>query len=196
VLRSYLAVALVILAPIVAAGCASASAKTPVDRPALNVPPPPPRVIETTVELDPEPVGDLPAAPTAPAPSKPSRTSRESTRTANANDAKADAKPDAKPPDPVPPPEPAPVTPPVQLQTPQTADTSGAARNVQATIDRARSSLNSVNYGPLSNDRKKAYNDVKRFITQAEEAVKQANFVFAQAMANKAETLAKELAGK
>jgi hypothetical protein len=89
-----------------------------------------------------------------------------------------------------------PVTPHAQLRTPQTADTSGAAKNVQATIDSARGILNTVNYGPLSNERKKAYNDVKLFLQQAEDALKQANFAFAQGVARKAETLAKELAGR
>ena len=48
----------------------------------------------------------------------------------------------------------------------------------------------------MNNERKKAYNDAKLFIQQAEDAIKQGNFVFAQGMANKAETLARELAGK
>ena len=56
----------------VAAGCASAQAKSPVDRPNLDVPAPPPRVIEPRVLYEPpppEPVPDLPvASPTSPRP--------------------------------------------------------------------------------------------------------------------------------
>ena len=52
------------------------------------------------------------------------------------------------------------------------------------------------NFGPLSNERKKAYNDAKLFLQQAEEALKQGNFAFAQGVATKAETLARELAGR
>jgi hypothetical protein len=71
-----------------------------------------------------------------------------------------------------------------------------AARNVHATVERATTMLGGVDYGPLSNDRKKAYNDAKRFIRQAEDALKRGNFAFAQGVATKAETLARELSGK
>lgn len=192
--KALLATAIVALAPLLTA-CASASAKT-VDRPALNVPPPPPRVIEPSPEPAPEPVGDIPTAPTAPA-ARSGRPQREAAKPP-ANDPKNEAKP-ADPPKPETPPaaDPvAPVQPPAQLRTPQTADTSGAAKNVQATIDRARSTLSKVDFAPLNNERKKAYNDAKRFMDQAEAALKEGNYVFAQAVATKAETLAKELAGR
>ena len=66
---------------------------------------------------------------------------------------------------------------------------------MRTTIDTARGILNGVNFGPLSNERKKAYNDAKLFLQQAEDALKQGNLAFAQGVATKAETLAKELAG-
>ena len=93
-------------------------------------------------------------------------------------------------------PPPAPAGPPAQLRTPQTADTSGAARTVRTTIDTARALLNSVNFGPLSNERKKAYNDAKLLMQQAEDALKEGNLGFAQGVASKAETMARELAGR
>jgi outer membrane biosynthesis protein TonB len=187
-------ISLVVLAPL-ASACASASAKVnPADRPPLAVPPPPARVIEPAPQPDPvpEPVPELPPAP---APTRPSRPTR-------------DAGPKQEPPKPPEPkageatptdtPAPAPTAPQTapQLRTPQTADSSEAERNVRATIDRANKLLAGVNYGPLNNERKKAYNDAKMFIQQAEEASKQSNFVFAQGVANKAETLARELAGR
>jgi hypothetical protein len=181
------------LAPLMAA-CASASAKA-IDRPALNVPPPPPRVVEPSAEPMPEPVGDIPSSPNITSPPRPGRTARETAKPP-ASETKTEAKPEAPKPETAPAPEPvAPVPPPAQLRTPQTADTSGAAKTVQATIDRARGTLNKVDYAPLSNERKKAYNDAKRFMDQAEAALKEGNLVFAQGVANKAETLAKELAG-
>lgn len=174
-------------------GCASAQAKgKPADRPALMVPPPPPRAIEPAVEVPLEPVAELP--PSSPSPR---------TRPTAPKPAPGEARPEAKAGDqkPVEPPAVETLTPPAspstpQLRTPQTADTSGAAKNVRATIDSARALLNTVNYGPLSNERKKAYNDVKLFIQQAEDALKQGNLVFAQGVATKAETLARELAGR
>src|SRR5674476_555257 len=68
---------LLVLVPL--AGCASAQAKTPVERPNLEVPPPPPRVIEpvtTSEPTPPDPVGELPANPATPRP-RPSTPQRE-----------------------------------------------------------------------------------------------------------------------
>ncbi len=189
-----MAVGLVSVSGAFLAGCASAQAKAPTERPAMNVPPPPPHVVEPPPE-SPEPVGDLPpASPQPSGASRPPRPSAKPTSSEARPEPKAgEAKPVETPP--VEPP-PAPVAPAAQLRTPQTADTDGAAKAVQATLDRARNTLATVNFGPLSNERKKAYNDAKLFMQQAEDALKQGNFVFAQGVATKAETLAKELAGR
>lgn len=177
-------------------GCASASAKSkPADSPPLNVPPAPERIIEPAPEPQPEPVNELPATPTSPPPTRPNRP-REQPRSTPPEPKAGEQKPVE-----LPPPEPAPVAqpsaqPPAQLSTPQTADAATAARTIRAMLDRANGLLKGVNYGPLSYERKKAYDDAKRFIQQAEEALKQGNFPFAQGVATKAETLARELAGK
>jgi hypothetical protein len=179
---------LFLIAPIVglvAAGCASASAKgKSADAPALNVPPPPPRMIEPAPEPPPEPVGEMPTPPSSTPAARPGRpASRE-----------VPPKPEA-PPAPTPKADEPPASPPApnaQLRTPQTSDMN-AANAVRATIERAKNTLSTVNYGPLSNERKKAYNDSKQFIVQAEDALKQGNIVFAQAVAAKAETLAREI---
>ena len=67
---------------------------------------------------------------------------------------------------------------------------------MRTTIDTARGILNGENFGPLSNVRKKAYNDAKLLLEQADAALKEGNMAYAQGLANKAETLAKELAGR
>lgn len=177
-------------------GCASAQAQAPADRPALMVPAPPPRIIEPAAESILEPVADLPGA------ASPTRQGRSTPRDASPKPPATESKPEAKageqkPIEPPPvEPSPQPVQQNPQLRTPQTADTSGAAKTVRATIDTARGILNTVNFGPLSNERKKAYNDAKLFLQQAEDALKQGSLAFAQAVANKAETLARELAGR
>ena len=175
-------------------GCASAQAKgKPADRPALMVPPPPPRVIEPAEPLPAEPVADLPA-PRAP------RRTRPTQRNTPPKTGASEPKPEPKPAEPALPPvveAPAPASPPaVQLRTPQTADASGTAKAVRTTIDTARGLLNGIDFGQLSNERKKAYNDAKLLMQQAEDALKQGNLAFAQGVANKAETMAKELAGR
>ena len=184
----------VVLAPLLAA-CASTQAKGTVTT-ALDVPPPPPHVVELPAEPL-EPVAEIPNAPggTSPSAARPARPAAPKPDPSKTEPPKTDTPAAA----PAPPPEtPAPVAPPPpnpQLRTPQTADTSAAA-SVRTTIDRAKNTLNSVNYGPLSNERKKAYDNAKLFIQQAEDALKEGNIVFAQANASKAETLAKELAGR
>lgn len=185
--------AFVVLAPLLG-GCAAASAKAkPVELPPLAIPPPPPRVIEPAPmpEPMPEPVADLPPAPTT----KPVRPAPRENR--------EPPKPEAKPPETPtsePPPQqqqPAPVPqPPTQLRTPATANDIEAENAIRGAIDRGRNLLSSVNFGVLSNERKKAYNDSKMFLDQAESALKQGNYVFAQGMANKGELLAHDLAGR
>ena len=178
---------------IACAGCASVQAKgKPVDRPPLNIPPPPPRIIEPA-DVPPEPVAELPPSPAA------SRSARPASPKTAASEARPEAKAADPPPEVAPKPEPpksAEAKAEAQLRTPETADTGGVAKSVRATIDTAQRLLNTVNYGPLSNERKKAYNDAKLFLQQAEDTLKQGNFAFAQAIANKAETLARELAGR
>jgi len=187
--------AVLALSAVAVSGCASVQAKgTPADRPALMVPPPPARIVEPA-EVPPEPVGDLPSSPIGAA-------SRPPRREAPPKPAASEARPEAKAGDPKPV-EPPPVDPPpsaappaAQLRTPQTADTSNAGKAVRTTIDTARGVLNGVNFGPLSNVRKKAYNDAKLLLQQAEDALKEGNLAFAQGVASKAETLARELAGR
>ncbi len=181
----------------VTSACASATAKgKSKDAPPLNVPPAPARIIEPGPEPLPEPVGELPTTPASPSTGAPkSNRSREPVRP-------PEPKPnEPKPVEPAATPEPAPVTappaqPPAQLRTPQTADTSNAAKTVRTTIDKASELLNGIDYRVLSNVRKKAYDDAKRFIQQAEQGLKEGNLVFAQAVAVKAETLARELSGR
>jgi hypothetical protein len=184
------------LIALMAGGCASVSAKAK-DAPALNVPPAPPRVLEPVPDPPPEPVAELPATAPATPPNttapRPNR-GRENRPPATPDPKAGEQKPlePVTPPDPVPPP---PAQPPAQLQTPQTADTN-SVRAVRAMIDRAYGLLNGIDYRQLPDVRKKAYDDAKRFAAQADVALKEGNVVFAQAVAAKAETLAKELAGR
>lgn len=171
-----------------AGACTTTKAATPVERPALEVPPPPPRVV---VPLPPperpiDPVENI--GPGAPAPPPRPRSQRERD---------TPAKPEVKPEEPKPaetaPPAAQPTPP---LRMPETANATELVRQIQESITRARTILGKVHYGPLSNVHKKAYDDSKLFAQQAEEALKANNVAFAKELADKAERLAKELQGR
>ena len=176
------------------AACASAP-KTG-DRPALGIPPPPPHIVPITPEPVVEPVGEIPA-PSVPAGRGAPRGTRDvpaKPATEPKPEGKADAKPDVTPPADTPPV--APVAPPPPAPQLRTAESTGAEANVRATIDRARNLLNSVDYRRLTKARQKAYDDAKALAQQADDALKAGNVAFAQGLATKAETFAKDLAGR
>jgi hypothetical protein len=187
--------ALVVCAGALCSACASAQAKAPADRPTLEVPPPPTRVIEPlphTESPGPEPVGDLPPASPTPA-SRP-----------RPNPTRETPKPEPKPPETAPAaeppataaPPPAPIPPAPQLRTPGSADGPEAAKQVRDMIDGAKKALNSVNYQRLTNAQRGQYNNAKLMLTQAEEQLKASNFDLARNNAEKANRIATELQGR
>ena len=155
--------------------CATARAQAPIVAQPLEVPPVPPRVIVPDIaEIEP--------ALEEPAPSRP-----------------AVPKPDAppKPPDKLEPPktqqEPPTTEPAPRVRTPQTANDEQAEREVRAVMARAQGLLRAVPYRELSNAARQQYDTARRFITQADNALKIRNYVFARNLADKAETLARQL---
>jgi hypothetical protein len=183
------ALPLVLLIPAVA--CASAQAKSPAERPNLEVPAPPPRVIEAMPSEPPlpEPVGELPAASATPRPrTTPPPASREAP--------KPDPKPEAAPVDQAPvavvsPPAPATVMP--QLRKPGAPDGAEASRQVRDVIDRAKKTLGTIDYQRLSTERRDQYDSANLLITQSEDAIKTLKFDIARNLADKADRIAKEL---
>ena len=156
------------------------------------MPPPPPRVIEPAAapEPIPEPVADLPPAPPT---NRPARSQPKETREQPKENKPATESQPAQPPET----QPAPVPqPPTQLRTPATANDTEAENQIRGAIERGRSLLGTVNFSMLSNERKKAFNDAKMFLDQAESALKQGNYEFARSIASKGETLARDLAGR
>jgi len=172
-MRSVLLLALLTLA----SACATARADGPVEMAPLEVPPVPPRVIVPDIEevaLSPEP-GDV-ARPAAHRPDAP-----------------------AKPPEkPVDPPksgtqEPPKVEEPPRVRQPAMASNEEADRAVRAIMARAQSLLGGVDYRALSSAARQQYDTARRFITQADSALRIRNYVFARNLADKAETLARQL---
>jgi len=82
-----------------------------------------------------------------------------------------------------PPPEPAPI-----LQTsPNATETE---RRVRTTMLKAQGDLGRIDYKRLNQDAKAQFDQAKRFIDQAEGALKVKNFVYAEQLADKAASLA------
>jgi outer membrane biosynthesis protein TonB len=180
----------VALLALLMSGCTHAQAKSTPDAPPLQMPAPPPREIipvETAVE---EPVPPPPVDEPAPRPAARPRPTP----------------PRAEPPKPEPPPvEPAkPVVeePPkapspagTTLQTTPTGEEVEMERSIRATLSRASADLGHVDYRVLNTDARSQYDTARRFVQQAEEAIRAKNLVFAKNLADKAAALAAQLAG-
>jgi hypothetical protein len=196
--RMVRALALLTLVVLPAAGCAAAQAKAPVERPALEVPPVPPRAVEPPPPPPPDPVPSLPEA-SAPGGSTGSTTTaprNRQTREANKEPVKPpESKPEPPPTVEVPPPAAASTVPP--LRTPDTPAASDAAsRVVRETIDRVRKTLDSIDYRLLKPELKKEYDNAKQFLLQAEDAVGKTNYELARSLTDKADRIAKQLQGR
>ena len=186
-------VVLALGAGVLSAACATTRAQAPAQRPPLEVPPVPPRVIEPVLPPEPttiEPIGELPAVPSTNPPRPRPNPQREAGR---------EAKSDAKPPEPAqtetaPPaaPQPTPVGP---LRTSRTADATKTEQQIRETLRRANGLLSKVNFQGLTDDRKKVYNEAKQFVDGAETAIKEGQLDLGLELAEKAETLAKGLQG-
>jgi hypothetical protein len=190
-----------VAAGLLASACSTARAAAPVERPALEVPPVPPRIVEAAPAPDLgnlEPVADLPAEkPAPPATTKPRPSS--SREVANRDTQKPDAKPAEPLPQVVEPPPTAPPQTPAGagIRTPATAaDPAASERQIRDTMVSAQKGLNNVPFNNLNGQRKKAYNEAKDFIERADAALKASNFELAKELAGKAEKLANELQGR
>lgn len=175
-MRRLLRLAPVGLIAITLAACAAkAQARTEVELPPLDPPPPPPRVIAVYApEPEPEPAPPVVAqAPAAPRP------------------AERPARPETAKPEPPKPESVAPVAPRPSLTltpTPGTeAQTEAAIRTLLAKASR---DLARVNPASLGTDGRAQFDTAKRFLQQAEEALKVKNLVYAGTLADKASTLA------
>ena len=167
--------------------CAKAQAKSVPEGPPLDVPAPPARVLapveEPVIEVAPPPELPAAAAPPRTPPRPPVR--------------RVEPQPPAEPvPAAATPPVEAPAEPPRELRPASPARDAAAEKQVRDTLALAARDLGGVNYGRLSADAKAQYEQSKRFTQQAEQALKDRNFVFAATIADKAATLAAGLTGR
>jgi hypothetical protein len=178
-----------LLLVLAAPGCTRARANTLPSGPPLDIPPPPPRIVmpvDLPVEAEaPPPEPDPPPeeprrqpAPTRPrvaGPVEPPKTAEEP--------------PPAGP-------APAPPAPTTTLQTTPAAEQGEVERTIRATMARASAGLNRIDYRALNANARTQYDTAKRFIQQAEDAIRMQNLPFAKNLADKAATLAVQLGGQ
>jgi type IV secretory pathway VirB10-like protein len=170
------------------AACAKAQASAPAGPP-LEVPEPPARVlapVEEPATASAPPPETPPPAPAAAAPRTPPR---PPARRAEPE------RPDTPPPTTAA----APATPPAQeppreLRPASPSSDAAAERDARDKLARAARDLGRVDYGKLNADARAQYDQSKRFSEQAQQALKDRNFVFASTLADKAVTLAAGLA--
>lgn len=172
------------------ASCARVQARTAPDGPPLDMPAPPARVI---APVD-EPISSAPAEPAEPTAVPPSANRRQPPRRTTTEPApKPETTPPAEPALPA-------ATTPETTRPAETAPTLRAPGSAEKPIrDRlgfAQRDLGRVDYAKLSAEGRSQYEQSKRFIQQAEQALKDQNFVFAQTLADKAATLAEQLLGR
>jgi hypothetical protein len=184
---------LVCLAAMPSDGCTHAQAKTAPDMPPLAMPPPPPRDVEPNDVEAPPPV-PLVVEPAHTTPARPRPTPAPPPRTAEP--------PKPEPPKPDTPPVEAPRTaeeppkPPTTLQTTPATAEGEVERGIRASLQRATENLNRVDYRALNTDARTQYDTAKRFVIQADDAIRTKNLVFAKSIAEKAATIAAQLAGR
>ena len=172
----YLAPAVALLVAATGAACATLQARPAAPGPALETPAPPPH--ELRVPSDAEPArGTAPPAPRTPP-------------------RQAPAKPDKEKPDPEPPPiapagAPEPPIAPTKLQP--TAKVAEVDKRVRLLLAQAAANLDRTDYRALNAERRSEYETARRFISQAEEALKVENVAYAEQLAGKAATLAERL---
>jgi len=142
------------------------------------------------VPLPQEPARNAPRMRPAPAPQQP-RENRTEPQKAEPPKPEPAPTPAVEPPKP----EEAP-RPPTTLQTMPTTAEGEVERSIHATLQRANTDLNRVDYRTLNADAKNQYDTAKGFIRQANEAIRAKNLLYAKNLADKAAAVAAQLAGR
>ena len=180
-----------VLVSVVASGCMRTAAKTAPDAP-LDMPAPPPREMEPNETEAPAPV-PLVTEPARTTPPRPRPVPREPpARVELPKPEPPKIEPPVEPPKPVEEPLKSPST----LQTTPATAEGEVERAIRASLSRANADLNRIDYRVLNADAKTQYDTAKRFIRQADEAMRAKNLVFAKTVADKAVVLAAQLGGR
>jgi hypothetical protein len=171
----------VVVALLVAGACASGPASVTVP---LEIPEPPPRIA-----MDPVPavVAEEPVVPERPPVTPAEKAAAPKTPPAAAT---AAAPQPAAPTVPVTVPEPPRTTPPPELRPAAAAGKTPTAAQVRDSLGRTKQKLDLIQRHQLNAGKRADYDSARRFLSQAETAVKDNNLLLAESSVEKAETLA------
>lgn len=170
------AVAIVLLSASLGACAAKAQVRAEIAVPLLDPPPPPPRVVAVyEPEPDPVPLAPTvePATPVRPQP-RPSRPEQRPETATATEPVESVARPQ----------------PPSLTLTPKPGTETQTVAAIRDLLGRATRDLSRVNAASLNNDGRAQYDTARRFIQQAEDALRARNVVFAGKLADKAATMA------
>jgi hypothetical protein len=162
------------------AGCAKAPPQLEPPMPELTPPPPPPRIV-AIYELESEPLPTL--GPEPPEEVQPERPRPIRPRTTPEEAAKAE-------PARTEPNQPRSAAVPALTLKPMAGSEAKTEASIRSLLARASRDLARVNPGGLDSDGRTQHDQARRFLQQAEEALKSGNLLFAGKLADKAATLA------
>lgn len=159
-------------------GCAAkAQARTEIEMPLLEPPPAPPRVVAVH-PIEPEIVPAVPASEPA-SPSRPPVRTPRPERPEPAQSAPEPVQETARP-----------ASTPSLTLTPSPGSETQTAAAIRDLMARAARDLSRVNQASLNADGRTQFDTARRFLQQADEALKVRNIVFAGKLADKAATMA------
>lgn len=161
------------------AACAKARAHTEPPIPVLTPPPPPPRIVETFADeplptVEPSPVDAALATPPMRPPARPPAARPEPPKIEPARTE----------------PERPTTVPPALTLKPAPGAAAKTEASIRTLIGRATRDLQRVNYAALNADGRAQYDTARRFMQQADDALKGGNLAFAGKLADKAATMA------
>jgi outer membrane biosynthesis protein TonB len=185
--RAFAFLAVIVCASLTS-GCFGLRARAVTMPTPLDMPEPPPRVVEVHEPEAPPPI-PLPEEPVRNTPTRPRPTPPAAENPRPAQPAPPETPAEVKPEELTPRPAPT-------LQTTPTQREEELERRIKGMLGQAMTDLNRINYQNLSSDGRSQYDLAKRFVSQAEEALKAKNLAFASTVAEKAATLAMQLAGR
>ena len=171
-----------------AGGCGKKHVQTVAEGPPLAMPAPPSRVFAPIEDEEPLVSTAVPDA----SPAKPPVVNTTAKPAARPRSAEADRGEQA-PPAPTVAPTPEPQR---ELRAASAPADAESEKKIGELIRRAQQTLNNVYYQGLSSQKREQYEFVKAFLKDAEQAMKERNFIYAETQASKADKLATDLIGR